>query len=721
MLIPNALAIQTLNGHAGSRPSSSGNGKIQIANDTVYLITGSEKFTLPPNTAATFSDGDQVRYVLDKNMIILMHAEDAEKPPTSVSDILQLSPSVKTSERPPVEQLIIPISSKPSGMYLFADTGKLLEFIGQKENPEVAALVKILKGVNPVIAVSVLVSESDGATAVIIPVEKASAALTSLIKNFSSRLMQTLSETTLENILSANGELDTVRLAELDKACMTRDIPPLTTRSGSASAQETALYQWLTSALRHPSPDLLEPLAPRSQAQQLVSDFTISEKSITDRGTIRAQSVTLDETSFDQLPEDNNFMRSPFLKLGFNLENTLKNGERVDTKDTSVVPESIKSELLKLTKESTPQAQHSGSREIYQTEHAQPASVLKVALQILQQISDAVSGLPAPPSVDGKHATAIVTAPASKAVFTNAIATLEQVTIQLPAALPKSHPSTPVLKQAEKTLRSLLPVLHEFSATLRETHNNGTKLQSDPETLTRQFKEITTPGISKNTLSPIRIPELVSLLFSSITSVTEHIETLYRMADPRQQNEPGLLLHHRSGTAIPESITSQPSVVSGGISNLIQSLPSLLDTLESLQLLARPAPTQDGTQQLIALPIKFGENISEITVQFRNHSKKKSRGKTASHFSAVIDVVPPFLGHINSHLDYRRSKQLNITMTFERKISYRWFTLHKQEIAAALQPSFNHPVHIDFGLTRNKGKIQDQIKPISDSLIDLRA
>jgi hypothetical protein len=114
-----------------------------------------------------------------------------------------------------------------------------------------------------------------------------------------------------------------------------------------------------------------------------------------------------------------------------------------------------------------------------------------------------------------------------------------------------------------------------------------------------------------------------------------------------------------------------------------RAIDTALDRLESLQLLARQTSTAQGTQQIIALPIKFGEAWTEINVRFLRHRQRKSSTGNP-HYSVTIDVAPAALGAISAHLDYRISGQLQVGLEFERPSTRDWFTAHRDELQSGL-------------------------------------
>jgi len=124
---------------------------------------------------------------------------------------------------------------------------------------------------------------------------------------------------------------------------------------------------------------------------------------------------------------------------------------------------------------------------------------------------------------------------------------------------------------------------------------------------------------------------------------------------------------------------------------------SALNKLEMLQMLARPAQTADGTQQILALPMKIGNEWTDVRVQLikkRASGSKKKEGQ--KKYYVQVDAEPTALGAVQARLDYSPRRDLLIILSFARESSRRWFEGHSAAILSALGPVGGGRVRLNF-------------------------
>jgi hypothetical protein len=151
-----------------------------------------------------------------------------------------------------------------------------------------------------------------------------------------------------------------------------------------------------------------------------------------------------------------------------------------------------------------------------------------------------------------------------------------------------------------------------------------------------------------------------------------------------------------------------------------QALTNAINRLESLQLLARQVPTNEGFQQIIALPIKVGDQWTDVNIRLLRQKKRKN-AKDGSRFSVFLDVAPKSLGALHVHLEYQVKKQLQLSVEFERKSTRDWFAGHRKEIHDALSAtgiSVGH-VHLTMGRKKTSSKVRSETGA-SDKVIDIQ-
>ncbi|NLD91372.1 MAG: hypothetical protein GX639_01760 [Fibrobacter sp.] len=147
---------------------------------------------------------------------------------------------------------------------------------------------------------------------------------------------------------------------------------------------------------------------------------------------------------------------------------------------------------------------------------------------------------------------------------------------------------------------------------------------------------------------------------------------------------------------------------------------SAINKLESLQLLARQIPLSDGTQQqILALPMKVGDEWTELNVRFlkkeSNPKKKKSGG---TFFTVQISIAPANLGAISVKMDYHLKKSLKISMDLEKDVTRSFFQKNNFAIKNALSKLGLPVFSIDIRKDTEKSTAQDEI--VLDQQVDVK-
>jgi len=110
--------------------------------------------------------------------------------------------------------------------------------------------------------------------------------------------------------------------------------------------------------------------------------------------------------------------------------------------------------------------------------------------------------------------------------------------------------------------------------------------------------------------------------------------------------------------------------------------------LESLNLLASAVRGQQLEQQVIALPVKIGEEWTEVQVKIIKERKgkgKKEKKAGDGHVSVYLNVAPSTLGEVTAHLDYHPPASLKLSLQFGKPEAAKWF----RERAAALREALS--------------------------------
>ncbi|MCP4648281.1 MAG: hypothetical protein GY852_11230, partial [bacterium] len=133
----------------------------------------------------------------------------------------------------------------------------------------------------------------------------------------------------------------------------------------------------------------------------------------------------------------------------------------------------------------------------------------------------------------------------------------------------------------------------------------------------------------------------------------------------------------RDGNQQIRESASQPRIPSAVIR---QQVESLLNRLESLQMLAKPVISTEGEQQVLVLPVHVGEEWTEVRIQFVKEHAGRKKGKTARHVAVTLTMALSGLGEITANMEYHTKKSLNITLTFDNRKAVEWFQERRNEL-----------------------------------------
>jgi hypothetical protein len=150
---------------------------------------------------------------------------------------------------------------------------------------------------------------------------------------------------------------------------------------------------------------------------------------------------------------------------------------------------------------------------------------------------------------------------------------------------------------------------------------------------------------------------------------------------------------------------------------------TIIQRIEALQVLAKPTNVPDGQQQLLMLPIRIGNEWSEVSIRL---IKKREQGsnskKERKDFAVQINVAPGFCGPVAVHMEYHPSRTLNVRMDCENPSTLAWFEHNRPLMSDALGKLGFPAVQITGGIVSPAGPI-DAIAPApldKTANIDLR-
>ncbi len=220
--------------------------------------------------------------------------------------------------------------------------------------------------------------------------------------------------------------------------------------------------------------------------------------------------------------------------------------------------------------------------------------------------------------------------------------------------------SEPTWLQLLKNVASALPVLKRICTEVPAFHSLNTEL----ENVMAELKEFLNQASAVRVDSALRDPEdLQKIIGSNLLSENTELTDLTVTAGEN---------------SIPRKVIEQ-----------------LINRIESLQVLARQVVTPDGTSQILELPVKIGNEWTDVTLQIiKKEAPKKDGANAQKHFSICLDTAPSRLGGIHAVLDYEKGKNLSITMEFEQKEVASWFKVNQEKIRKSLQEGNIHFVSI---------------------------
>lgn len=115
----------------------------------------------------------------------------------------------------------------------------------------------------------------------------------------------------------------------------------------------------------------------------------------------------------------------------------------------------------------------------------------------------------------------------------------------------------------------------------------------------------------------------------------------------------------------------------------VRNIETALSRLETLQLLARPTPTADGTQQVITIPMQADGEWKDVTIKLLKRDGKE--GKKDGSYSVRVHIAPGFLGNVSAHLEFDRNRDLVVNIACERNTAAAWLSAHKDDITEGLR------------------------------------
>jgi len=153
----------------------------------------------------------------------------------------------------------------------------------------------------------------------------------------------------------------------------------------------------------------------------------------------------------------------------------------------------------------------------------------------------------------------------------------------------------------------------------------------------------------------------------------------------------------------------EPSLLRVPVEMIRQQVETILNHLESLQMLAKPTAGAEGDQQVLVLPVNIGDEWTELRVRFIKERHGKGRGKEPKHVSVTLNIDLKLLGEVTAVMEYEVKKSLNVSLTFDNEQAKKWFQKKRKDLIEALTGLGFKAIHLRVLNKRSEKKKEDFI------------
>lgn len=733
-MVVQAETVHAANNSPSTLSTLQGVGKIFISNGEWHLCTNHNEHVAlePPSDMGGLQNGDTVRYVISDASVSLTRIDpaDVRQNPSEASDTVTLSATAHSGDVPALHPTrIYPTSSREAGIYLFSSPEEAARYIGLEKNEQFLAEAGRLATCDGTVAIRIDASaeSTEPSRATILPVADLPISLETMRATFTSTPLASVPIEVWKQLLFDRSGLSFSLLSQLDTILQDAKQPFPVMRAGSVEAQNSALIQWLDTALtlEKPSGDIAS-LTPSVSASAMVSDLEQSTASFQGNSSLN-DFLKGQPTPGITEPFTRQSLISAIESMGFTLEHSLATADSANP--AAITPEeTLKSLLLHIRQQIEKTSAQSDSTftqnssepfdsartntvpPAQPTQHNYPATGLLTIQKELETII--MSG--APQNVDKLQ---------------NITHLLSNELHTLSAHFDGITESGQPLYTSSTPPQSVIDKLQTITDTLTDMVAKNIP-ESARIPLTGSVADLTGPALLTQTEAPNAWASYTHLLDDALDTIERIIRFLKDEPSVTDSSRPdsvkGAARNH-PGKEVEGAVQDQNPLqrtASSGTADttLSRALSTAIDRLESLQLLARQVSTNQGTQQIIALPIKFNDTWTEINVRFfHRREHKKKQGSTGS-VSVDINVAPPALGSLHAHLDYQSSRQLRLSITFERASSAEWFLKQREEIVRSIKSSGMVAVHLE--LRQERAAKESSIHggtASNEGIVDVRA
>lgn len=515
--------------------------------------------------------------------------------------------------------------------------------------------------------------------------------LISVVKTFNSQLLQSLPQEVLTLILDRKNTIQLDVLKNMDILLEEATIHFPYERAGSQSAAIAASTNWLDMTLDYVSMQKKPAeFFPPTLASKIITDAANLNDLLNNFPSNGADSLQVPGITEEFIKSNEKSRAIPliFSNLGYDLESTILYNK------FSHLPLSYKAELLHL------QNQFSNISDLPMTINNKYATHQKELLSRKHETSENSDSLKHSNLIAENLSDSLQTLYRSSSELNNFY--YLQNNNHLPLIINISDQFAKVISNLTQALHSIQEKFQSISEQV-----NITTIQKQLQQLEQIVKNIDSTYVNSFTLVielKKRLSELISSQSALLSAISEGVN---------QNSDTDSIISET------KSLSAETDQNFSLHTQLRHTVESSLGRLESLQLLARPQLHSEGQQQMLALPMKIGNEWTEVNITFikRKKSSKKDQNQP-QNYSVSLNLAPKQLGSISIKMEYFQKKSLNISMTFETEITKNYFEKFNTEIRSALK-NLGFSMHtLNFKRKKDDADQKNTFK--LDTLIDMK-
>jgi hypothetical protein len=572
----------------------------------------------------------------------------------------------RLNQSPATKQTVISLpQTVTQGFMQFTDLDEALEWLTQTLGRDVRTALPQSDTSGPAV-VRTSLSELGVPQAVLLDTEQAGVEIEHFLQQeLKSPLWKLLSAESLLQILQSKGTIATERLATIDQYLMANlsSLPQLTERP--PAEVRPLLQQWLSVILDSDTPlAALSTRAPLNPAADIALLYGKLAESITSRyglsDVASAEDYLLNARTLDSSMARSAIIPAMVERLGLTTEQLL-----ASTAPGEPVPDTLKTQLYSLLHRIEQQGAEMPPRPtapipgtVTSASSGQPLQPLPGAgiasLETMSRPLDQIQALLTATDLGQKLDNLTTGAPIRTA--------METLRADLQTLLGENREKIAQLLRVGQLRPEMLP---EALGRARELLNRlADQLRQAVDTGNRQIQQV--------------LSQSESLLGGDGRSAGQR-EVLNALRGELEQFTRNLsreiaALSERS-TATAESLLAAP---------VKQQVETILQRIETLQVLAKPTPVADGQQQILVLPLKIDNEWSEVNVQLIKKREKSAKKKGSRDYAVQIQVAPSFCGPVAVQMEYSAAGGLGVRINSEKGPTNAFFEANRPVISAAL-------------------------------------